>query len=197
MANQDASQYTLRFNEITGALEFGSGNNWFSTNIAAGGGVTSLNTLTGAVTLAAGSNITLTPSGNTITVASTGGGGAPTVVTSSVTAVAQGPDGDYFNVTSISLTAGTWDIMGQINILAGGGLTGQSGVAISENSGNTQTDQVAGLNQQNVNPTPASRSSLNVFYRYAAATTTTIFLKCQLNDGTATVYGTITAILEA
>lgn len=43
-------------------------------NIATGGsGVSSLNTLTGAVTLAAGTNITLTPSGNTITVAASGG----------------------------------------------------------------------------------------------------------------------------
>lgn len=40
-----------------------------------GSGVTSLNTLTGAITLAAGSNITLTPVGNTITIASSGGGG--------------------------------------------------------------------------------------------------------------------------
>src|SRR5665213_1179026 len=37
-------------------------------------GVSSFNTLTGAVTLAAGSGITLTPSGNTITIASTGAG---------------------------------------------------------------------------------------------------------------------------
>jgi hypothetical protein len=37
--------------------------------------VSSLNGLTGGVTLAAGSNITLTPSGNTITIASSGGGG--------------------------------------------------------------------------------------------------------------------------
>lgn len=35
-------------------------------------GVTSFNTLTGAVTISAGSNITLTPSGNNITIASTG-----------------------------------------------------------------------------------------------------------------------------
>lgn len=40
-----------------------------------GGGVTSFNGLTGAVVLAAGANITLTPAGNTITIASTGGGG--------------------------------------------------------------------------------------------------------------------------
>lgn len=40
-----------------------------------GSGVSSLNSLTGALTLAAGSNITITPSGNTLTIASTGGGG--------------------------------------------------------------------------------------------------------------------------
>ncbi len=40
-----------------------------------GGGVSSLNSLIGAVTLSAGSNITLTPVGNDITIASTGGGG--------------------------------------------------------------------------------------------------------------------------
>jgi hypothetical protein len=43
-----------------------------------GAGVSAINTLTGAVVLAAGSNITLTPSGNTITIASTGGGTVPT-----------------------------------------------------------------------------------------------------------------------
>jgi hypothetical protein len=42
---------------------------------ATGGGVSSVNTLTGAITFAAGSNITLTPSGNTITIASTATGG--------------------------------------------------------------------------------------------------------------------------
>lgn len=36
------------------------------------GGVTSINTLTGAITLAAGTGITLTPAGNTITIAATG-----------------------------------------------------------------------------------------------------------------------------
>lgn len=35
--------------------------------------VTSLNALTGDLTLAAGSNVTLTPSGSTLTIASTGG----------------------------------------------------------------------------------------------------------------------------
>jgi len=42
-----------------------------------GGGVTSLNGETGAVTLVAGTNVTITPSGSNITIASTGGGGTP------------------------------------------------------------------------------------------------------------------------
>lgn len=39
--------------------------------------MTTLNTLSGDVVLAAGTNVTLTPSGNTITIASSGGGGSP------------------------------------------------------------------------------------------------------------------------
>lgn len=41
---------------------------------AGSGGVTSLNTLTGALTLAAGTGISVTPSGSTLTIAATGGG---------------------------------------------------------------------------------------------------------------------------
>lgn len=41
-------------------------------------GVSSLNTLTGDVVLAAGTNITITPSGNTLTIAASGGGGGGT-----------------------------------------------------------------------------------------------------------------------
>lgn len=38
-----------------------------------GGGVSSLNALTGAVVISAGANVTVTPAGNTLTIASTGG----------------------------------------------------------------------------------------------------------------------------
>ena len=44
-------------------------------------GVSSLNGLTGAVTLAPGANVTFAPSGNTITINATGGGGASGVTT--------------------------------------------------------------------------------------------------------------------
>jgi len=44
-------------------------------NLTGGNIVKNLNGLTGNITLAAGSNITITPAGNTLTIASTGGGG--------------------------------------------------------------------------------------------------------------------------
>lgn len=44
-----------------------------STASGGGGGVTSVNGITGAITLAAGSNVTITPSGQTLTIASSGG----------------------------------------------------------------------------------------------------------------------------
>ena len=46
-----------------------------AADIAGSQVVKSVNSLTEAVTLAAGSNVTITPSGNTLTIASTGGGG--------------------------------------------------------------------------------------------------------------------------
>src|SRR5207237_1840233 len=47
---------------------------------AAGPSVTSLNGLTGNVTLAGSTNITITPSGNTLTIDSTGGGGGNAIL---------------------------------------------------------------------------------------------------------------------
>jgi hypothetical protein len=58
------------------------------------GAVTSLNGLTGGVTLAAGANITLTPVGNTITIASSGGGTAANNFTYGITTAAGATQGD-------------------------------------------------------------------------------------------------------
>lgn len=48
-------------------------------------GVSSLNSLTGALSLVAGSNITITPSGSSITIAASGGGGSGTVTSVALT----------------------------------------------------------------------------------------------------------------
>ena len=66
---------------------------WDIYSTVSGDVVTTLNGLTGGVSLAAGSNVTLTPVGNTITIASSGGGG--------------GGGGTYFNFTEgITVAAG-------------------------------------------------------------------------------------------
>ena len=64
---------------ITIALGVSGGDVILDTNgyYASVPSVTSLNTLSGDLTLAAGTNVTLTPSGNTLTIASTGGSGGP------------------------------------------------------------------------------------------------------------------------
>lgn len=54
-----------------------------SAYVACPGGIASLNGLSGAVTVAAGANTTVTNSGNTITIASTGGSGGGAVLPSS------------------------------------------------------------------------------------------------------------------
>ena len=56
-----------------GTTNFLRADGTFAVPPGSGGGVSSLNTLTGALTLAAGTNITLTPSGSTITIAAAGG----------------------------------------------------------------------------------------------------------------------------
>ncbi len=64
---------------ISMALGVSGGDVILDTNgyYAAVPSVTSLNALSGDLTLAAGTNVTLTPSGNTLTIAATGGGGGP------------------------------------------------------------------------------------------------------------------------
>ena len=105
------------------------------------GGVASLNGLTGAVSLAAGTNVTLTPSGNTITIASTGGGGGsggvPSVngITGAVNLLAG---------TNLSITPSGGNLTFAAGFTSLNGLTGAVSLAAGSNvtltpSGNTIT----------------------------------------------------------
>jgi len=85
-------------------------------------GVTSFNTLTGAVTISAGANITLTPTGNDIEISASGGGGAVSSVNSQTGAVVldAGDIGLDPTVTGQStVQAGIDYVFGQIPSLAG------------------------------------------------------------------------------
>ncbi len=84
MSNNDSNFPNLRFDSVTQTLQYQVGLNW--VDVPAGtSGVSSVNTLTGDVVLAAGSNITLTPVANTITIATTTDAGI-TQLTGDVTA---------------------------------------------------------------------------------------------------------------
>jgi len=80
----------------------------------AAGGVTSLNSLTGGVTLAAGTDISIVPTGNTLTINATGGS-APTEITNAGGTVSCGGDG--------SITASQTGSVGGFNLNATGDLT--------------------------------------------------------------------------
>jgi hypothetical protein len=97
-----------------------------AAKIASGQVVKSLNGLKDAVTLAAGSNVNITPSGNTLTIAATGsgGGGVPSVngITGAVTVAGSGGTtvGTVGGTITVSSTGGG----GITGVTAGTGLTG-------------------------------------------------------------------------
>jgi hypothetical protein len=92
---------------------------------SAGSGVSSLNSLTGGLTLAAGSNITITPSGgNTLTIASTGGAGSSVQYNATSTT---------YTVTGSSINGDDGHILGPTITVTGGSSSG--GVCTVTNSG--------------------------------------------------------------
>jgi hypothetical protein len=80
MADSDSSSPIVRYNLILNQLEYFNGSDWYAAATSPEMPVVdTINGLHGDLTLAAGSNITLTPSGNTITIAATGGGSSPSI----------------------------------------------------------------------------------------------------------------------
>jgi hypothetical protein len=99
------------------------------------------------------------------------------------------------DITSISLTAGDWDVQGQI-IQQGGGVS-QLQAAVSLYSGNTTTDHVYASNVlRQVGAGGAYDSSITINrYRVSINTTTTVYLKGLGNfaSGTPQIAGKISA----
>lgn len=118
--NSDQSSYNLRFNEQTGALEYANGLTWIVVPGTGSSVVDSVNGLMGAVTLAAGSNITITPSGQTLTVAATGGG-TPGGADSNVQFNSGGTFGGNANFVAIQADPGfiEAEIVGNLSLVSG------------------------------------------------------------------------------
>ena len=121
------------------------------------GAVTSLNGLTGGITLEAGSNITLTPVGNTITIASSGGNGG-NIFTYGLTASAGSTQGDRWmdsdnGIEYVYVNDGTsnqWvqpTSSGLIGATGSQGIQGIQGVTGATGpQGNTGTNGTIGIN---------------------------------------------------
>jgi hypothetical protein len=82
-----------------------------AAKIAAGQVVTSLNNLHDAVTLSAGSNVTITPTGNSLTIAASGSGGGLSTVAHDSNLKGSGTPGDPLGVAN-TLTIGGVSIIG-------------------------------------------------------------------------------------
>lgn len=103
---------------------------WDVYSTVSGNVVTQLNGLTGGVTLAAGSNITLSPLGNTITIASSGGGGGGTGnnFTESTSAPTPLFAGDrWFDTDEGNLYTAVTDDSGLIWVQLNAGIVGATG----------------------------------------------------------------------
>ena len=107
-----------------------NGTAWDIYSTVSGNVVTQLNGLTGGVTLAAGSNITLSPVGNTITIASSGGGGGGSGNTflESTTAPTPTYAGDrWFDTDEGNLYTAITDDSGLIWVQLNAGIVGPTG----------------------------------------------------------------------
>ena len=103
-----------------------------------GGGVTSLNTLTGAVTLEEGSNITITPSGQNLRIDAAGGDGSAGVTSlNSLTGAVTLQQGSNITITTDGQNL-RFDAAGETG---GGGnftsITGGTGISVSDTDGPT------------------------------------------------------------
>lgn len=96
------------------------------------------------------------------------------------------------NMTSISLTAGDWDVTGIMNWIANGATItagiDQEQIAISVNSGATTSDHVQGSNQINMLSPSAStdRGAVISNYRISLSATTTVYFKMLVTYSVAT-----------
>lgn len=101
------------------------------------------------------------------------------------------------DITSISLTAGDWDVSGLAVYSSGGATVTVTNLGISSTSGNSSTGLAKGDNQANaLSPTATSDTSLTIpSYRVSISGTTIYYLKANLTYtiGTPTVGARISA----
>ena len=105
--------------------------------------------------------------------------------------------GTWGDLTSISLTAGDWDIAAVTQQTTPGTMTGETRIGISTTSGNSATGLTIGYNRLTFpNATVAADSGSSIpMYRLQLSSTTTVYLKffTEYSTGTPKAIGTIIA----
>ena len=105
--------------------------------------------------------------------------------------------GTWGDLTSISLTAGDWDIAAVTQQTTPGTMTGETRIGISTTSGNSATGLTIGYNRLTFpNATVAADSGASIpMYRLQLGSTTTVYLKffTEYSTGTPKAVGTIIA----
>jgi hypothetical protein len=93
----------------------------------------------------------------------------------------------FSNITSISLTAGDWDIYGTTLFDNNGATITNLAAAISTYSGDTRTDHVDALNVLYISPGGLTNmGATTIYYRLSLASTTTVYLKAEANYSVST-----------
>lgn len=105
--------------------------------------------------------------------------------------------GQYFDVTSLSLTAGDWDVTGMIALIANGATVTYYTAGIGTATGNAATGLLLGTNQlDSYLPTSAFNASVSIpSYRVSLGSTTIYYLKAFSTYSVATpqAYGRLSA----
>lgn len=120
-------------------------------------------------------------------------------VESVVGPVAFGTSGQYKDLTSISLSAGDWELTGMVYAGANGASVSNMACGISPNSGNTSSGLAAGSNLSSTQPGPSAAGDKSIppiaGYRVSLSGTTTYYLKINAAYSVATpnAYGRLSA----
>lgn len=186
------------FNNITGYSASGA-TGTTSTNLV----FSASPTFTGTVSVASlNATDVITPSqtkgivGTTTTNDAQAGSVGETIMSSS-TLTNYPATGTWGDLTSISLTAGDWDIAAATQQTTPGTMTGETRLGISTTSGNSATGLTIGYNRLTFSSATAlSDSSGSIpMYRLQLASTTTVYLKffTEYSSGTPKALGTIIA----